>query len=192
MNKMLRLLPAISLTLLVGCVSAPTRLHTLQPQAGGASPAAYDGPPVRVAAVTFPADIDRVELVTEDAGGNLKVNDLDHWAAPLSKLAQQTLTGDLLGRLPPGKVAFPQLPAGGPVAELRVDILRLPSGGASSMAASWEVTLDSHTQRLGVVHLPDEARGWSAEAEVQHLSTLLARLADEIAAALTSSVATGQ
>jgi hypothetical protein len=188
---MLRLLPAISLTVLVGCASAPTRLHTLEPQAAGASPAAYDGPPVRVAAVTFPADIDRVELVTEDAGGNLKVNDLDHWAAPLGKLAQQTLTGDLLGRLPPGKVAFPQLPASGPVAELRIAILRLPSGGRSSLAASWELTLDTHVQRSGVVNLPDVARGRSADAEAQDLSNLLARLADEIAAVLTSSVITG-
>jgi uncharacterized protein len=165
---------------LVACGSAPTRVYTLQPVATHGAPARYAGPPIRVAAVHLPAELDRSEIVTELDNGQLRINDLDHWAAPLSKIAQQTLSADLVARLPAGKVAFPRLPASGAAAELRVDILRVSTGSEARMQASWQLTLEHQPERSGVVDLQDTPKG-AADEVATRLSTLLARLADAIA-----------
>lgn len=184
MNKTFRWLPGVSMAVLAACGSAPTRVYTLQPIAPDKSPVAYEGPPVRVAAVHFPADLDRIEIMTERPDGEMHINDLDHWAAPLSKLAQQTLSADLVGRLPAGKVAFPRLPASAGGVELRVDILRVSTRDGVHLVASWQLALDPHTDRSGVVTLPDEPRTGASGLVARSLSVLLARLADQIAADL--------
>src|ERR1700689_5475561 len=92
-----------------GCRSAPTRLYSLSMLPASQAKVPYAGPPVRVDAVHLPAETDRVEITTQMATGGLEIHEFDHWAAPLSKMARQTLTADLIARLPPGTVIFPSL-----------------------------------------------------------------------------------
>jgi uncharacterized lipoprotein YmbA len=56
--------------------------------------------------VHIPPALDRIEILSEVAPGEFKVNDLDHWVAPLGPVARQTLTADLIARLPQGRVIF--------------------------------------------------------------------------------------
>ena len=71
---------------LAGCGhSPPTRFYTLDPVAPP-SPQAYAGPALRIGQVYVPAVLDRSELVREPGAGQLKVDDFDHWGAPLGQL----------------------------------------------------------------------------------------------------------
>ncbi len=109
-KPLLILLPAV--IALAGCGhSPPTRFYTLDAAPPAAPPVVYAGPPVRIGQVYVPAVLDRGEVVEQSGATQLKVNDFDHWGAPLGQLIRSALESDLNARLPAGDL----LPDAGPV-----------------------------------------------------------------------------
>ena len=197
MTRRLRPLAAAPLVLaatLSACASAPTRFFILDPVAPSQPPtAAYTGPPVKVLAVNIPPALDREELVSEPAPGEVKVHDLEHWEAPLGLTARQVLIQDLAGRLPSGGVLGPAAPGGDGVATLSVDVVSFRVGpDGARMQASWSASLPSAAgpqvfraplTLLQTAGMPDGGAG-TAEG----FSALLGQLSDQIAATLPVQV----
>jgi uncharacterized lipoprotein YmbA len=171
------------------CRSAPTRLYSLSALPASQGEVPYTGPPVRVDAVHLPAETDRVEITTQMAAGGLEIHDFDHWAAPLSKMARQTLTADLIARLPPGKVILAPLDKAESALGLDVAILQVStdSGGLRQFVASWQVSRGRASAGGGdLVTLKSHPAATAGEV-AQSFSELLAQLADRIAAKLAAS-----
>jgi uncharacterized lipoprotein YmbA len=176
---------ALGLEALAGCHSAPTRLFTLSAVAPGQT-LAYAGPRVRVEGVHVPADIDRTEITTEPVPGQLKINELDHWSAPLARLAQDALAADLVTRLPVGKVVSPHLDKGEGDLSLRIDILEIRSEAhRTQLVVSWEFKTEGAappSQEFVRLEVPQGSLSPAAVADLT--SALLGQLADRIAAGL--------
>ncbi len=180
--------------LLAACASAPTRFFTLDPVAPAqASTAAYPGPPVKVLAVNIPPALDREELVSETAPGEVKVHDLEHWEAPLGLTARQVLVQDLAGRLPAGAVLGPTSPGGDGVATLSVDIVSFQAGPqGAQMQASWNVALPGfagpQVVRSPLMTLQGAGVSPDGAGTAQAFSALLGQVSDQIAATLPAEM----
>jgi uncharacterized protein len=174
--------------LLISCQSAPTRIYTLYAVAPAAPVSRYAGPAIRVDAVHVPAALDRIEVVSDIAPGELKVSDLDHWSAPLGQVAKQVLSADMVARLPSGRVIFPHLAKSDGAVGVSVDILDFEAGkNGAYLEASWIMTPTSPgaATRRGTGRFRGEPSGADATATVHALSTLLAQLADQIVVELS-------
>jgi uncharacterized lipoprotein YmbA len=169
--------------LLISCHSAPTRIYTLYAVAPASTIAPYAGPAIRVDAVHVPPALDRIEVVSDIAPGELKVSDLDHWSAPLAQVAKQALSADMLARLPSGRVIFPNLSKPEGTLGVNVDILdfRVDTSGAD-LEASWIITARNPdtASRRGTGRFHRGGSGADARATADALSALLAQLADQI------------
>jgi uncharacterized lipoprotein YmbA len=174
---------------LAACRSATTRLHSLSALTGAQTTVNYAGPAVRVDAVHLPAEMDRAEIVTQSAGGGLAVQEFDHWAAPLSKMTQQTLTADLVARLPRGKVILAPLDKPDGALGLNVVILRFSADSHGvQFVANWQVSAGKVPAGGDLVTLKSDAAS-TAEEVVNRFNELLAQLADRIVAQLVSAQA---
>lgn len=181
-----------AMAVLAGCAGGvPTRFYSLEPVPPTAVlKGPYSGPAVQLRAVHIPAAMDRMEILRELAPGQSQVRESDHWAAPLGQAARQALTEDLLARLPPGIVIFPNIPRPAGAAELSVDILAFRvTGGVAVMDVSWNLDVPSETSHAPgstqQLHLRMAAGSDGAADTAQAFSALLAQLADRIAFALT-------
>jgi uncharacterized lipoprotein YmbA len=172
-----------------GCRSAPTRLYSLSMLPASQGKVPYAGPPVRVDAVHLPAETDRVEITTQMATGGLEIHEFDHWAAPLSTMARQTLTADLIARLPPGKVILAPLDKAESALGLNVAILRFSADpGGPEFVASWQVSGRTPAGGGDVVTLKSHSAA-TAGGVADCFSELLAQLADRIAGQLAATAA---
>jgi hypothetical protein len=173
------------LLVLGACRSGPTRLHSLLilPPPDGSVP--YSGPPVRVDAVHVPAELDRAEIITPMAGGGFKIHELDHWAAPLSTLARQTLTADLITRLPPGRVIVAPLDKPDGTLGLSVAILQFTrDSGGPQFVAGWQAGT-SPAGESHLITLRSDAADTPSEV-ADRFSDMLAQIAERIATQLAS------
>jgi uncharacterized lipoprotein YmbA len=122
-------------------------------------------------------------VITTVNPGELKINDLDHWSAPLAQVARQTLSMDLARRLPPGSVLAPRLAKPEGTLGVSVEILDFSGAdGTAHLSVSWTVKLDSDVpspQREVVLTTRENTA--SAASTARTLSDLLAQLADHIA-----------
>ncbi len=177
---------------LTACASSPTRFFTLDPVSPSQPPATgYAGPPVKVLAVNIPPALDREELVSETAPGEVKVHDLEHWEAPLGLTARQVLVQDLAARLPAGAVLGPASPGGDGVATLSVDIVAFRAGPqGAQMQASWNVSLPGGAQvfRSPLLALETPNSVTDGAGAAQALSGLLSQMSDQIAARLPAQM----
>jgi uncharacterized lipoprotein YmbA len=172
-----------SAAFIAGCRSAPTRIFTLEPIATTASQVVYSGPSLRIDVVHVPPSLDRIEILTEIAPGELKINDLAHWAAPLGQLARGAETADLMARLPTGKVTFPDLAKSAGQVGVNIDILSFSANARGArLEASWVVTSDdpAAVSPTHAASLADDRPAADAAATARALSALLALLADRI------------
>jgi uncharacterized lipoprotein YmbA len=169
--------------LLTACQSAPTRIYTLYSVPPTSTITPYTGPAIRVDAVHVPPALDRIEVVSDIAPGELKVSDLDHWSAPLAQVAKQALSADMVARLPSGRVIFPNLSKPEGTLGVNVDILyfRVDTSGAD-LEASWIITARNPDtgSRRGTRRFHRGGSGADARATADALSALLAQLADQI------------
>jgi hypothetical protein len=174
---------------LMSCHSAPTRIHTLYAVPPASPIRVYAGPAIRIDAVHVPASLDRIEVMSDIGAGELKINEMDHWAAPLSRIAVQALSADMIERLPPDRIIFPHLAKPEGALGVRVDILdfRTNSTGAY-LEASWIITSTGPNaiSRRGTARFKGPGAGATAADTAQALSALLAQLADRIVADLSS------
>lgn len=178
---------------LSACASVPTQYLTLTPE----TPAAREGsfgtlqrksPPLLVAHVQMPADLDRLYFTREQSRNRLKVADHVRWIAPLGEMAQRVLAQDMATALPHKTVLMPGDPIPpGPYLLLRVVVQRfMPTdSGRVELNADWFV-LNASTQ-----HILAQGRSSLQTASGQHprdqaaaMSQLLADLAQTVAAHL--------
>jgi uncharacterized lipoprotein YmbA len=172
--------------LLAACGHSPeTQFLTLDPVPGAPAAAAWRGPPVRIPSVTIPPALDRVEFARQTGPGEMKVDDLAHWSAPLGMLVRNTLILDLAQRLPSGAVAPPDAPAQPGGLRVTVSILSFGlAGGEASMEAAYEVTSDDAAAATGPrqwVQLRAATVGATPVDTARAFSTLLGSLADRMA-----------
>jgi uncharacterized lipoprotein YmbA len=135
-----------------------------------------------VPSVQVPPELDRVEFARQTGPGQMKVEDLVHWSAPLGMLARNTLILDLAQRLPSGTVLPPDSAArpGG----LRATVAILSFGTAGS-DATMTATYAFGTED-GVAAAPRWAElrtggGQTPVETARAFSTLLGLLADRMA-----------
>ncbi|CAN5847717.1 hypothetical protein BH11PSE3_BH11PSE3_27630 [soil metagenome] len=172
--------------LLAACGHSPeTQFLTLDPVPGASASQAWRGPPVRIPSVAIPPALDRVEFTRQTAPGEMKVDDLVHWSAPLGMLARNTLILDLAQRLPAGAVAPPDAPAQPGGLRITVSIVSFGvTGGEASMEAAYEITSDEAAAATGPrqwAQLRAASAGTTAVDTARVFSTLLGSLADRIA-----------
>ena len=162
---------------------------TLEPVASASGVGSgYRGAPIRVPAVRVPPELDREEFMQKGAPGELKIDDLVRWSAPLGMLARNTLIMDLSSRLPPGKVSPPDAPAQSAGRRIDVSILSMGIvGGDASLQAAYEFVADdgqsSATYRQWVT-LHEATVGRTPLEAARAFSSLLGQLADRIASDL--------
>lgn len=169
--------------------SAPTQfydLHAVAPAAGVRSAPAL---PIRIAHVEVPGALDRPEIVREQEGNQLKIDDLSHWAAPLGQLMRTALVENMIKRLPNGRIVPTEAPKPAAVIEISVEIVAIhEAANALSVETSWTQTRPSAadagatTVQSASFSVPMANRTNGAYAE--SLSQALAQLADAIVARL--------
>ncbi len=127
-------------------------------------------------------------MLTE-GGDRLDISGQDEWGAPLGRLIRQTLTTDLMSRLPPGSVLAPGSTA--PRSGLRIISVNIQrfSGDAAEMVvldASWSLLKAGTSDVLRNGHEVIYARGASGRVAdvVPAMSQALGQLADRLAAAI--------
>jgi uncharacterized protein len=120
----------------------------------------------------------------------MKISDLDHWSAPLGQVARQTLSADLIARLPQGRVIYPHLAKPDGALGLAVDVLEFKADQTgASLEASWVIgptNLHPGSNRKAVMLRSDQS-SVGAAATAQALSVLLGQLADHIVTDLLST-----
>jgi len=180
--------------LMAGCGrSPPTTFLALEPAppAAAAAASSYRGPPVRVPFLRVPVTLDRPEFVRQVAG-TVVVSDFDRWAAPLARLARDTLIQNLQARLAAGAVLPPD--AGPAVPEVRIEATVLSFrvvGAEAVMDVSYRLVRPSSPRAPALaapprpVTLRTPLGGDSPAAQAAAWSVLLGLLADRIAAELT-------
>lgn len=167
--------------------SPPTRFFTLSPVPPAGAAKSYAGPPVKVADIQVPPDMDRLELVRQSAGNELSVDDFAHWAAPLGDLARTALTQDLAQRLPAGRVVYPDVPEPEGTWHLSVDLLSFTCApDRASLEASWSLSAKSKPAGSPRQLRLSGSCGIDGPAEAAALSSLLGQLADAVAADMTA------
>lgn len=189
------LLVLLCSAILAGCGSSPpTRFYTLDAvKPPGAVPGRPPTAPVKVDAVHVPALLDRRAIVRRQAGNQLDISSQDHWGASFGEMARGVLTQDLQSRMAPGAIIPPDAPAPRDARGLVVDILSFVPDGSGQVVLTCDWALlegaPAHTTLLRTVHLSQPA-GDSVSSQADAMSELLGKLADQIAATLsTQSVA---
>jgi uncharacterized lipoprotein YmbA len=178
------------LVFVAACQSGPTRVFSLTPVVSASIANHYSGRPIRIDAVHVPPALDRIEILSQVAPGELRVNELDHWAAPLGQLVRQALTADLIARLPPGGVIFPHLAKPAGAIGVSVDLLAFSADReGATLEVSWVGTSTGTEPPTcgGTMVLRTTLPGAGSAGIAGALSTLLAELADHIAAELLLS-----
>jgi uncharacterized lipoprotein YmbA len=133
--------------------------------------------------------MDRIEITTEMAPGEFRINDLDHWAAPLGQMVRQALTEDLMVRLPEGRVISPHLPKPQGAIGIDLDIIAFSADAKGTrLEASWMINPRDSKPRLAprMLVLKDDTSSPGAVATARALSELLAKLADRISEELAA------
>lgn len=145
-------------------------------------------PMVALGPVRFPDYLNRSQMVTRLSETEVRFSDVHRWAEPLESNFKRVLSEDValgLGRV--DVVVYPYV-GRRPVYEVPLDVLRFETDGEGTarLVARW-VIRDGKT-RAGLYaaesRLHEPASGPGVEGAVAALSAAVARLGDEIAAAL--------
>jgi uncharacterized protein len=186
-------LVSLGALLVAACASSPpSKFYTLAtvPSSGAAPATSGATPPVRVASVRIPPVLDRQEIARPSAGNQLEINGEERWDAPLDQMIQQVLTQDLIARLPPGAIILPGAPAPANLDSIAVNILQFQSDVTGSVVfeGSWSLVPPHATSPALIRNFTYTAAASSQSTgdEVSTMSTLLGRLADDIARSLAA------
>ena len=191
---MRRAIAIVAMVFLAGCGSSPkTQFFTLTPmppQEGQAR--AEIKAPVTVAAVNVPPSLDRSELVRRTGATTVDIDSDARWTAPLGDMIRTVLSQDLAARLPQEKVILPDSPAPPNTAQIVVSIAEFGPAGTSgtTLQGSWSVMKGAAAKpvRQRNFDLDADASATGGSSQAMAMSRLLARLADDIAAALPGTL----
>jgi uncharacterized lipoprotein YmbA len=166
-----------------GCSSPPSRFYTLSAAPGPAAPSSDLS--VAVGPVTVPASVDRPQIVVTTGPNQVRLDEFNRWASPLSNDIARVVAENLVTMLgTPRVTTFPQTLAAGADYRAVIEVQRFDStlGSAAALDAVWTVTRardgKSHTGRT-TVNEPATAQDYDALAAAH--SRALARLSREVA-----------
>ncbi|HSU04762.1 MAG TPA: PqiC family protein [Acetobacteraceae bacterium] len=178
--------------MVVSCSSPPTHFFTLSavPPANANRGGVALRPPIEVGDVPVPAVLDRNAIVVSGGGDRLDISSRDQWGAPLGRLIRQTLTADLITRLPPGSVLAPGSTA--PKSGLRVVSVSIQRFGGDTagnvvLDANWSLLKagSSDVLRTGHEMIRVQAASGAVPDIVPAMSQALGQFADRIAAGVS-------
>jgi uncharacterized protein len=194
----------VGAALVGGCVSSePIRFYTLTSIAPQTTVDASTGAiPLRLARVTLPGELDRVQLVRRIDSTRLQIDDQDRWAAPLDEMVRRVLSADLAARLPANSVQDANESAAGERPQaLAVDIHEFYADRncAVTLQATWVLTppqprsggkpgqpvqAAEPRQMTQGIQVPSAGACSGADPVPEAMSRALALLSDRIVAAL--------
>jgi uncharacterized lipoprotein YmbA len=163
---------AVALMLLSGCASSPdTRYFVLEEMPPGAAPSPGSAP-MRLTGFHLPPLYDRPQIVVRNGPQSVAMLDYDRWGEPLDRMAARVLRRDLELRAVAGQGLDPAL-------VVTVDDFLADRDGSATLAGNWRIgeCRSRHFAFAERLDASDPARIAAG------LSTLLGRLADELAQA---------
>jgi uncharacterized lipoprotein YmbA len=182
--------------LLSGCSGlfeqAPLEFYTLSPSPAVAKATASGGPVFAVAPVRVPQYLSQRSIVTRSGPTQLRLAENDVWAAPLSDTIGSVISENISTMIPSDRVVELPVSAAVPVDyEVRVEIVsfeRQPDG-AVDLTARWTVFGEGGQRLIAMERTSFRASEVAADypSITTAMSTLLAELSRDIAAALRSA-----
>ncbi len=192
-----RVLAAGFLLFLAGCASTPQpRFYALSASgtastlSGSASTGASAASAISVSVgpVSVPALVERPQIVVSTGPNQVRLDDLNRWAAPLQDNLSEVIAQNLLGLLGAAQVSsFPKMPAADAQYRVAVELQRFESvpGTEALLEATWTVLRkkDRVTQ-TGRTRVREAVKDGSYEALAAAHSRAAGRLSEDIARAI--------
>jgi uncharacterized lipoprotein YmbA len=189
-----RAIAIAAMLFLAGCGSSPkTAFFTLTPvpPETGKATAAIKAP-VTVAAVNLPPSLDRSEMVRRTGATTVDIDSAARWTAPLADMTRTVLSQDLAARLPKEKLILPDSPAPQNTAQIVVTIAEFGPAAESgtTLQGSWSLVKGVPAKPVlqRDFDLDTDASAVDGSSQAAAMSRRLARLADNIAAALPGAL----
>ena len=134
----------LCVVMLAGCgVTKPSRFYILTPvEDSGTQAMTATGPALGVGPVTFPAYLDRPEIVHRSGDNQLHYAGSHRWAEPLKTTFSRTLAENLSIMLPIDRITMHPWPRSTRLDyQVTVDVVRFDAdaGGTVILVAGWEI-----------------------------------------------------
>jgi uncharacterized protein len=179
---------------LMGCASTPEpRFYALSavpaPSGAALTPStASSALSVSVGPVSVPAALERPQIVVSTGPNQVRLDELNRWAAPLQDNLSEVIAQNLLGLLGAAQVSsFPKMPAADAQYRVAVELQRFESvpGTEALLEATWTVLRkkDRLTQ-TGRTRVREAVQDGSYDALVAAHSRAAGRLSEDIAQAI--------
>jgi uncharacterized lipoprotein YmbA len=188
-------LSSVLVVFAAGCGSSPSaRFYTLSSTAAGAG--APSTMSVAVWPVAVPASVDRPQMVVTVSPNQVRLEELNRWASPLSNDIGRVVAENLVTMLGTPRVAVsPQTLSADADYRVAIEVQRFDSalGEAATLEAVWSVgRLKDGQSRTGRTSARETAPERSFDALAAAHSRALARLSQEIADAVRALDGTGR
>jgi len=171
----------------LGTQTDPTRFFVLSPVAPPEGPPATVAPPtLGLGPVNLPDYLDQTAVVTRVSEQEIDYLPSARWAERLSVMASRTLAINLAARTGGREtVLYPWPTNREPATTASVDFLRfdMTREGAAVLRAQWRVQ-QGDAVRTGFARIDEPAADTTIDARVGALNRALAKLSDELAAAI--------
>ncbi len=172
---------------LMGCGSTPQpRLYALS--AAPAPAVATSDLSVSVGPVSVPAVVDRPQIVVSTGANQVRLDELNRWAAPLQDNLSEVIAANVLGILGTPRVsAFPKVLGADAQYRVAVELLRFESlpGASALLDATWTVRRTKDRMvRTGRTSVREAVQDGSYDALVAAHSRAAGRLSEDIADAI--------
>jgi hypothetical protein len=181
---------ALLLLALAGCLKTqvdPTRFFVLSPQAPPEGrPATVSPPTLGVGPIALPDYLDQTGIVTRVTDQEIDYLPTARWAERLSTMVNRVLAVNLSSRTGGREIVeYPWPTDRHPAITVAVDFLRLDMTGTGTavLRAQWRVKQGDGV-RTGLASIDEPAADTTVDARVGALNRALARLGDELAAAI--------
>lgn len=189
---MARVITIAALVASAGCLSpredtSAFFLLSSFPPAGATAPLPVT---VGIGPIVLPGYLDRSQIVVRLSDNQVALSDADRWAEPLAANLQRTFEENLAGLLPGASfVDYPWYAAEAPDHAVAIAFRRfeVDSAGVVVLDATWDVTTSGARAESRATRVEEPATGPDRGAAVAAQSRALARLAEEIAAAVRSA-----
>ena len=185
---------SLCLALLASCgVTKPSRYYLLTPaNEPSAIALSTPSPAVGIGPVTFPAYLDRPEIVVRSSGNELNYSGSDRWAEPLKTAFNRTLAENLSILLPTDLAVIHPWPRATVLDyQVVVNVTRFDAdaSGVVILTAAWELirSSDGAVMQRNKATYTEAASGSDYPAVVLAQSHAVERLSLDIAAAIRSA-----
>ena len=187
---MARVITIAALVASVGCLSPredTSAFFLLSPTPSGISAITPIDVAVGLGPIELPAYLDRSQIVVRLSDNQVVLSDADRWAEPLAANLQRTLEENLAALLPGASfIDYPWYPAEAPDHAVAITFRRFEANatGAVVLDATWQVTSSGTSASEQTTRVEEPPTGPDRGAAVAAQSRALARLTEEIAAAV--------